>query len=116
MPIYPCVCKKCGKTEDVSMGIREYSADKMPPCCGEVMARVITSPSIAMMDAISPFKSPVDGSWIETRRQREEHNRRNGVIDVGNEKPDLKPKEIESPEGLKETIGRTLHEQRLRAG
>lgn len=30
-------------------------------------------------DEVSPFVSPVDGSVIRTRKQLEEHNRRNGV-------------------------------------
>ena len=38
-----------------------------------------------------PFKSPVDGSMISDSAQRTEHNRRNDVIDVGDDPAALAP-------------------------
>ena len=38
------------------------------------------------------FRSPVDGSWIDSRAKRREHNARNGVEDIGNDKAFERPK------------------------
>jgi len=47
------------------------------------------------------FKSPVDGSVIDSRAKLRAHNARNGVEDVGNDMPPgkypHKPVEMESP-------------------
>ncbi len=41
-----------------------------------------TGPTI-LTDALPETVSPVDGTVFRTKAERDEHNRRNGVIDVG---------------------------------
>ena len=51
------------------------------------------------------FISPVDGSLITSRADREEHNRRNGVADVGNDPAYRNPKRPEKkPVDLSDTM------------
>ena len=38
-----------------------------------------------MPDIAAPFVSPIDGTVISSRAHLREHNRRNGVVDVGND-------------------------------
>ena len=35
---------------------------------------------------IAPFRSPVDNSVVGSRKARREHNARNGVVDIGNDR------------------------------
>lgn len=35
------------------------------------------------------YKSPIDGSHISSKRAHRDHLKRHGVIELGNEKPDL---------------------------
>lgn len=37
------------------------------------------------------YISPLDNSHISSKRQHHDHMKRHGVIELGNEKPDLKP-------------------------
>ena len=45
-----------------------------------------------MGDLKEDFRSPVDGTMITSRSQWREHNRRNDVIDVGNDSSVMNPK------------------------
>lgn len=42
--------------------------------------------NITVIRDIEPFVSPIDGSVVSGRRQRRDHMRAHGVIEVGNEK------------------------------
>ena len=50
-----------------------------------------------MPDIAEAFRSPVDGSVISSRSNLREHNRRNGVADVGNDPAFKHPKRPSSP-------------------
>ena len=52
----------------------------------EEVERTQSGHRIQIMRDLKPFKSPVDGSVISTRRQRTLHNKRNGVVDIGNDR------------------------------
>ena len=60
-----------------------------------------------------PFVSPVDGSYVSNYREWGEHNRRNGVVDVGNDSSvmDPKPKVYAPSEAdIVDDIKRSIHE------
>ena len=50
----------------------------------KVLAKRLTG-HLVQLD-IAPFVSPVDGSVVGSRRARREHNARNEVIDIGNDR------------------------------
>lgn len=58
-----------------------------------------------VMPDIKPYKSMVDGSMIQGRRQHREHLRQHGCIEVGNER--LTPKKPTAPS--RDEIRRDLH-------
>ena len=46
---------------------------------------------ILIIPDIQPFQSPVDGSWVTSRKERRAHNRRNECEDVGNDPAFVNP-------------------------
>ena len=47
------------------------------------MGRVLTAPSMLLpTKPFEPFKSPVDGSLVSSRRELQEHNKRNNVVNT----------------------------------
>lgn len=64
--------------------------------------------SIAVMRDLEPFVSPVDGTVIGSRTDRRAHNKRHGVIDVGNDPAVLRPKPAYEPKGIAEDIKRAI--------
>ena len=66
-----------------------------------------------MPDISEAFRSPVDGSVISSREQVREHNRRNGVADVGNDPAFKHPKRPSSPrESAKPVLARLMRGER----
>ena len=83
--IYPYKCWRCGETYDRVCSLADY--EKMPdiPCyeCGASMERVLTAPKMILhTKPFEPFKSPVDGSIVSSRRELQEHNKRNNVVNT----------------------------------
>ena len=70
------------------------------------------SPSFQIMTELKPFVSPVDGEVINSRADRREHNKRNGVVDVGNDPAVLRRKAQYQPQGVKQDIIRAMEERR----
>lgn len=66
--------------------------------------------SVYVMSDIEPFVSVVDGSIIGSRTDRREHNRRNGVIDVGDDPAVLRPRPAYEPKGVGEHIARAMEQ------
>ena len=62
--------------------------------------------SVNVISDLEPFVSVVDGSIIGSRIDRREHNRRNGVIDVGDDPAVLRRPAPYEPKGLGEDIAR----------
>ena len=66
-----------------------------------------------MPDLAGAFVSPVDGTVISSRSTLREHNRRNGVSDVGNDPAFKHPKRPSSPhQSAKPVIARLLRGER----
>ena len=72
-----------------------------------------TPPDVAapfFMPDITEARSPIDGTLISSRPVRDEHNRRNDVVDVGNDASLQRPKPWVEPTGVREDIQRALQE------
>lgn len=60
---------------------------------------------------IQAYKSMVTGEMIEGRRQHREHLKSHGVVEVGNDLDNARPKAQTAPGGLKEAIARQVYEK-----
>lgn len=74
MPIYEAMCE-CGHGEDYYATVDERHVT--PWCCGKPMHKVILSASMVAGDLPS-YTSPIDGKWVDGRRQRNEDLKRAG--------------------------------------
>jgi len=83
MPVYVHTCKKCDKTVEVFRKVADYDRN-FPKCCGNKMPRVLCAP--AVLDDMTPYRSPVDGSIINSRSGHRNHLKEHRLIEVGNEK------------------------------
>ena len=66
------------------------------------LAKPLPGKSMHVMSDIDPFVSPIDNQVIGGRRQKREHMKFHGVIDVGNDMGTQKKRDI--PPGLKQDI------------
>lgn len=63
-----------------------------------------------VMGDIAPYRSMIDGSMVTSRSHHREHLRQHGCIEVGNDSSlQRRPKPLQSPAGLKETIARNVY-------
>lgn len=104
MPLYRIGCECCGKTEDVFRSIKDY--DDLPFCCGRKMGRRVTAPMV--IADIQPYRSMATGEYVQGRRQHRDHLKRHGLIEVGNEKLENKPRP-QTPD-LKSDIAQAVHQ------
>ena len=91
MPTYDAQCSVCGETQAYCRAVN----DRMdtPQCCGIPMQKVIlTAPKGFIFGKFDPFLSPVDGSTIRTKRELQEHNKRNNVVSMADGYSDEKIK------------------------
>jgi hypothetical protein len=88
MPLYDAKCPSCSAVVEI---LRSYERRDDPEtcACGAAMVRTFMPPNV--MRDIAGYESPIDGKWIGTRSQHRDHMKRHGVIELGNEKPVLKP-------------------------
>lgn len=73
MPMYGCICPKCGKYETIYRSIA--GRDDTPVHCGEKMSRIVEAPAVQV--DIGGYTSPIDGRWIEGKAARREDLKRN---------------------------------------
>lgn len=107
MPLYDFQCDKCNKVTEEFMKVSEYQE---PICCEQKMKRLFGSTSV--MPDIEPYVSMIDGSIINSRSKHREHLKQHGCIEIGNDSSLYrKPKPIETPPGLKETLIRVANEK-----
>jgi len=72
-------------------------------------SRVINS-SAYVMDDMQAYRSPLDGSIINSRSDHKQHKRKHGVIEVGNEKLDKPMSKDYNPTGIREDMMRTIED------
>lgn len=75
MPIYEAMCDECGEVQDYYQTMDRCR--DTPWCCGKAMHKVILAPSMIAGDLPS-YQSPIDGKWIDGRKQRQEDLKRSG--------------------------------------
>jgi putative FmdB family regulatory protein len=99
MPMYRFRCADCGDVQDVFRKLSQF--DDIPMHCDDEMKRVITAPyvmpDIAAYQAIAVDKATGKPPVINSRRQHREFLRRNGYIELGNEKPKSQVSMLDSP-------------------
>lgn len=66
-----------------------------------------------IMPDISPYQSMITGEMIGSRSHHRNHLKQHNCIEVGNEKPDLTPKEIPEVPGRKDAIMRSMYQHGL---
>jgi hypothetical protein len=71
------------------------------------LAKPLPGKSWNIMSDIEPFVSPIDNQVVGGRRQKREHMKLHGVIDVGNDMGSQKARDI--PPGLKQTVADVLY-------
>ena len=68
------------------------------------------TPMPHVMGDISPYRSMIDGSLINSRSQHREHLRQHGCVEVGNDSSLQRgPRPQQVAPGLKETIAREVY-------
>lgn len=84
---------------------------------GKVVDKATAAPNpmelrrpVNLMKDLDPFVSMVDGSVIGSRMDRRAHNRRHGVIDVGDDKTVFQQKSPYNPRNVGEDIMRAIDE------
>jgi hypothetical protein len=62
---------------------------------------------------LQPYQSMKTGEMIEGRAAHREHLKRHSLVEIGDawDKSPPKPKPIESPKGLRETLARVVYEK-----
>lgn len=104
MPIYAMKCPTCGAGRDIYRRIAEMDHD-LPTCCGAPMERAVTAPYVAAdlpaYQAVAVDKATGKMPMIEGRVQHREFLKRNGYIEVGNEKLPDKPRELQGDFNVK---------------
>lgn len=83
MPVYEAYCKDCEISADYSRPIDQRMDTPACISCGKKMDKVVFSaPTGFVTGKFEAFQSTVDGSIISNRRELDEHNRRNNVVNV----------------------------------
>lgn len=83
MPTYHSRCPSCDLLFEQVRKMADY--DKTPACasCGEpTVAAIIVAPQGFVKGKFDPFISPVDKTLITCQKDLDEHNKRNGVMNV----------------------------------
>lgn len=90
MPLYDLQCGDCGREEERMIALVHFHVP-IDCACGGTMTRIIRPPQVvsdiepyqAMGTDIATGKAPM----ITSRSQHREYLKRNGYLEVGNEKP-----------------------------
>ena len=81
--IYEAECLECSHQFDYTSSAAECrNVPKCPQCWGEAKKVIRTAPSGLVTGKFDAFRSPVDGTLIKSKRDLENHNRRNGVVNL----------------------------------
>lgn len=91
MAIYTYHCPECHKRAEVVQSIKAYCvAPDKPVCCDGPMERYLT-PVMTNMDTApwDAYKSPIDGTVIDSRAKRNEHMAKHDVVMFDEVKPDV---------------------------
>ena len=107
MPVYVHKCDKCHEVKEDFRKVADYDRN-FPECCGDPMPRVLCAP--AVMTDLEPYRSPVDGTIINSRSDHRNHLRQHKLIEVGNEKLNKPATKKIDPTGVADDIKRAMGE------
>ncbi len=102
MPLYQYRCP-AGHELTAYRSIDKRHDISMCECCRPLA--LVICPSF-VIDDMQPYRSPLDGSIINSRSAHEKHKRDHDVIEVGNERPS--PRKPYEPTGIVEDIKRAM--------
>ena len=106
MPMYTVRCSKCGTVDDIYRSLSEW--EDLPSCCGKTVERQISAPHI--ISDIETYKAvgfdvvTGEAPVIRSRSEHRDYLKRNGYVELGNEKlpdPPSITRDLDSP---RETI------------
>jgi hypothetical protein len=98
MAIYTWKCPACSREETTVQSIKSYCERPNKPICRSnsdhnravEMERRLTAPMVTFDTAPwASYVSPIDGSVITSRRERNEHMAKHGVVMYDEIKPDI---------------------------
>ena len=90
--------------------VMRYGEDGKAQLVEKAPPRVSHSRSLQVMGDIQPFVSIVDGTVVGSRSALRDHNRRNQVIDAGNDPALYRPRKPYEPQGVETDVKRAFHE------
>ena len=93
--IYPYQCTSCNLSFDVIKSAKFYKTLEYCPDCNSKGQRVFTPPQISV-DKTQPEYNPAFGKVIKNKRHRKYEADKRGMIEVGNEKPDILQKDADN--------------------
>jgi len=113
MPLYDARCPDCGHVEEIFRRYVDRDTD-LPVCsCGTPMVRTFMPPHV--IRDLEPYQSMVTGEMITSRSQHRDHLKRHHVVELGNDKPTLKPFRATIPrESIRAEIRNTV--EAMKAG
>lgn len=98
MPTYRFVCNKCDVNFDIVESIKTYDGDGECPTCKNISRERVYSSKVQFIGTSvqSPEYNPAFGQVVKNKQHRDELAKRNGLIEIGNEKPETVHKHYES--------------------
>lgn len=83
MPTYQAECLACGNQFEYASSIHRCLDVPHCPLCQKTARKVILSAPLGFVTGkFDAFVSPVDGSVIRNQRELQNHNERNGVVNI----------------------------------
>lgn len=111
MAIYTYQCRECGANKEVVQSITSYCEKPDVPECHGAMQRTITKVMVAFDTAPwAAYRSPIDGSVIDSRAKRNEHMAKHNVVLYDDIAPDIARRRKEIEEGHKQDLKKDLVE------
>lgn len=97
MPTYKFLCQKCDVNFETVESIKTYDGDGECPTCQTTSRERIFSHKVHFIGTSvqSPEYNPAFGQVVKNKQHRDELAKRNGLIEVGNEKPETIHKHAE---------------------
>ena len=90
MPTYEFTCPKCDVNFETYESIKTYDGDGECPTCKNVSRERVYSSKVLFIGTSvqSPEYNPAFGQVVKNKQHRDELAKRNGLVEIGNEKPE----------------------------
>ena len=84
---YSYECEKCDVKFDISKSMSDSSRLENCPNCGIVANRIFSPPQFIGTSVYEANFNPGLGKVVKSQREVDEHCKRSGLVEVGNENP-----------------------------